>query len=251
MWFSSGRDEQSLLVFSCIWLRRRLLGISSGKVPLKSPQSPHAKTRRHPSAPASRLLAHAPRRVVERFQVARLHPFLPPGRNDTTNPHHPGARLRHTAGELLSGTSTRLVAHLLILFRWLGTRPAADQPRPKRPQEASVSLLERLHRAQAAIFDGEDDPWRRVLERALPANLKCTSTVALLALLDFPATTGNARRLARTMKSMGWVGIKSRRMAPGGWRTTECRGWSRPSHEPQVRQPCGPVERYQDGGIQK
>ena len=46
---------------------------------------------------------------------------------------------------------------------------------------------------------------------------------------QLPATAGNARRLARTMRSMGWVGLKSRRLAPGGWRGTTCRGWSRPS----------------------
>lgn len=94
-----------------------------------------------------------------------------------------------------------------------------------------MSILGRVHRIKAELSEGETDPWRRVLERALPANVNCTSTVALLALLDFPVTTGNARRLARTMKSMGWVGIKSRRLAPGGWRTTECRGWSRPVRE--------------------
>ena len=91
-----------------------------------------------------------------------------------------------------------------------------------------MALLERLHRIKTELSEGENDPWKRVLERALPGNLTCTSTVALLSLLDFPPTTGNARRLARTMKSMGWVGIKSRRLAPGGWRTTECRGWCRP-----------------------
>jgi hypothetical protein len=94
-----------------------------------------------------------------------------------------------------------------------------------------VSVLGRVHRMKPELSEGDGDPWRRVLERALPANLVCTSTVALLALLNFPPTTGNARRLARTMKSMGWVGIKSRRLAPGGWRTTECRGWSRPVRE--------------------
>jgi hypothetical protein len=109
-----------------------------------------------------------------------------------------------------------------------------------------VSLIERLHRAKAEVSEGEGDPWRRALERALPANLVCTSTVAVLSLLNFPVTTGNARRLARTMRSMGWVGIKSRRLAPGGWRTTECRGWSRPVRAPRVRQPCGPEERYHD-----
>ena len=94
-----------------------------------------------------------------------------------------------------------------------------------------MTMLERLHRIKAELSEGESDPWRRALERALPSNLTSTSTVALLTLLDFPVTTGNARRLARTMRSMGWVGIKSRRLAPGGWRTTECRGWARPVRE--------------------
>jgi hypothetical protein len=94
-----------------------------------------------------------------------------------------------------------------------------------------MPLIERLHRATAEMVADQEDPWRRALERALPANVACTSTVALLSLLDFPTTTGNARRLARTMRSMGWVGIKSRRLSPGGWRTTECRGWSRAVRE--------------------
>jgi hypothetical protein len=101
-----------------------------------------------------------------------------------------------------------------------------------------MSLIGRLHRATAEMVADQEDPWRRVLERALPANLTCTSTVALLALLDFPTTTGNARRLARTMRSMGWVGIKSRALAPGGWRTTECRGWSRPVRDLKQKDPC-------------
>jgi hypothetical protein len=91
-----------------------------------------------------------------------------------------------------------------------------------------MSLISRLHQEKAKMLDDQADPWRRLLERALPADLVCTSTVALLDILNFTATTGNARRLARTMRSMGWVGIKSRRLAPGGWRTTECRGWARP-----------------------
>jgi hypothetical protein len=81
------------------------------------------------------------------------------------------------------------------------------------------------------MLDDQEDPWKRVLERALPADVACTSTVALLDILNFAATTGNARRLARTMRSMGWVGIKSRRLTHGGWRTTECRGWARPLRE--------------------
>jgi hypothetical protein len=98
-----------------------------------------------------------------------------------------------------------------------------------------MSVLEKLHRARAEMLDDQEDPWRRVLERALPGNVVCTSTVGILGLLGFPTSTGNARRLARTMRSMGWVGIKSRRLAPGGWRTTECRGWARPFHETKLK----------------
>jgi hypothetical protein len=108
-----------------------------------------------------------------------------------------------------------------------------------------VSLIEKLHRAKLELSQGENDPWRRLLERALPADAVCTSSVALLALLGFRASTGNARRLARTMRAMGWVGIKSRRLAPGGWRTTECRGWSRPLRQAGRTQPTGHLKRYE------
>ena len=94
-----------------------------------------------------------------------------------------------------------------------------------------MSWLERLHRATEELAEGESDPWRRLLERALPANVMSISSVALLDLVDVPATTGNCRRLALTMRAMGWVGLKSRRLAPGGWRTTTCRGWARPLRE--------------------
>ncbi len=114
----------------------------------------------------------------------------------------------------------------MLVYKTCG-RPAVTEP----TREAFMPLIERLHRATAEMVADQDDPWRRALERALPASVMSTSTLALLALLNFPATTGNARRLARTMRSMGWVGIKSRRLAPGGWRTTECRGWSRPVRE--------------------
>jgi hypothetical protein len=98
-----------------------------------------------------------------------------------------------------------------------------------------MALIDRLNRAKAELSGGDNDPWRRALERAVPANLTCTSTAALLDLLGFPATTGNARRLAEIMRSMGWVGIKSRRLGPGGWRTTECRGWARPFCEMKLK----------------
>jgi hypothetical protein len=100
-----------------------------------------------------------------------------------------------------------------------------------------MSLMSRLHEAKAKMLD-EGDPWRRLLERALPADVVCMSVVGLLDLLNFAPTTGNARRLARTMRSMNWVRIKSRRLAPGGWRTTECRGWARPVREVKRKDVC-------------
>jgi hypothetical protein len=94
-----------------------------------------------------------------------------------------------------------------------------------------MSWLERLDQARAELSKHGSDPWKRALERDLPANVTSISTVALLDLLDVPPTTGNARRLAQTLRSMGWVGLKSRRLMPGGFRDTTIRGWARPVRE--------------------
>jgi hypothetical protein len=129
-------------------------------------------------------------------------------------------------------TGALVISRSFTLLIELPAYNTCDGPTTKQPvQEVSMSLIERLHHMKGELSEGENDPWRRTLERALPSNLTCTSTVSILALLGFPVTTGNARRLARTMRQMGWVGIKSRRLAPGGWRTTECRGWARSFRE--------------------
>ena len=93
-----------------------------------------------------------------------------------------------------------------------------------------MSWVGRMYQA-AQQTEQRLDPWRGVLERALPPNVGSISTVALLDLLDVPPTTGNARRLAQTMRAMGWVGLKSRRLTPGGFRDTTIRGWARPTRE--------------------
>jgi len=54
------------------------------------------------------------------------------------------------------------------------------------------------------------------------------STHALLDLIGLPNTTGNARRISKTMQALGFVPIKSRRLMPGGWKGTVTRGWARP-----------------------
>jgi hypothetical protein len=95
-----------------------------------------------------------------------------------------------------------------------------------------MSWVGKLHEAVAQRAEQGSDPWKRVLERALPASVTSISTVALLDLVDVPHTTGNARRLAQTMRALGWVGLKSRRLMPGGFRDTTIRGWARPVREP-------------------
>jgi hypothetical protein len=90
-----------------------------------------------------------------------------------------------------------------------------------------MSLLARLHQEQAELAERHADPWRAKLQGALRATEQI-STVALLDILRVPATTGNARRLAETMRSLGFVALKSRRLMPGGFRDTVARGWARP-----------------------
>jgi hypothetical protein len=97
--------------------------------------------------------------------------------------------------------------------------------------QIATSWVEKLYQACAQQAEQRSDPWKRMLERALPSCVTSISTVALLDLLDVPHTTGNARRLAQTMRAMGWVGLKSRRLVPGGFRDTTIRGWARPIRE--------------------
>ena len=101
--------------------------------------------------------------------------------------------------------------------------------------QIATSWVGRMYQA-AQQTERRLDPWKRVLERALPANVPSISTAALLDLLDVPQTTGNARRLAQTMRAMGWIGLKSRRLTPGGFRDTTIRGWARPVRSPATDQ---------------
>ena len=99
-----------------------------------------------------------------------------------------------------------------------------------------MSWMEKLQRANAGRFERRADPWRQTLENAL-RGVEAMGTAALLDLLDVPKTTGNARRLATTMRSLGWVGLKSRRLMPGGFRDTTIRGRMRPLRENRYLSP--------------
>ena len=65
--------------------------------------------------------------------------------------------------------------------------------------------------------------WQRLTMR-----VEAISTAALLDLLGLGKTTGNARRIGKIMHALGFVPIKSRTLAPGGYRDTVARGWARP-----------------------
>ena len=101
--------------------------------------------------------------------------------------------------------------------------------------QIATSWVGRMYQACAQQTEQRSDPWKRALERALPGNVTQISSSALLDLLDVPQTTGNARRLAKTMRSMGFIPLKSRRLTPGGFRDTTIRGWARPAREPRHR----------------
>ena len=110
----------------------------------------------------------------------------------------------------------------------------ADYLPRERPQEPnggfSMSWIEELHNAQAELAQRDADPLREKAEAAV-RGMEGVSTFALLDLLGLPKTTGNGRRIASTMRSLGFVPIKSRRLMPGGYRDTVTRGWARPVRE--------------------
>jgi len=90
-----------------------------------------------------------------------------------------------------------------------------------------VFFLEKLNQAKEKLADRDADPLRANVE-ATVRGMEAISTVALLDLIGLPTTTGYARRISRTMRSLGFIPIKSRRLMPGGYRDTVTRGWARP-----------------------
>ena len=98
----------------------------------------------------------------------------------------------------------------------------------RMPMKFQKSYDEILREIEAQQAQRSANPWRRALERDLPANVTHISTIALLDLLGLAPTTGNARRIAPTMRSMGFIPLKSRRLMPGGNLGTTIRGWTKP-----------------------
>jgi hypothetical protein len=90
-----------------------------------------------------------------------------------------------------------------------------------------LSFVERIRQAEAELAEHDADPLRGKVALTV-RGMDAVSTVALLDLIGLPNTTGNARRISKTMRALGYIPIKSRRLVPGGWNDTLCRGWARP-----------------------
>ena len=97
-----------------------------------------------------------------------------------------------------------------------------------------VSWSERLDQAKATLTVREADPLYGKVAAAV-RGMDEISTHALLDLIGVAMTSGNGRRVARTMRSLGFVTIKSRRLMPGGYRDSVTRGWSRPVRKPSFK----------------
>ena len=93
-----------------------------------------------------------------------------------------------------------------------------------------MSWIQKYHQAKAALAETDADPLREKVE-TLVYGMEAISTNALLDLIGLPNTTGNARRVSKSMQSLGYVPMKSRRFMPGGHRDTVTRGWARPIRE--------------------
>jgi hypothetical protein len=87
------------------------------------------------------------------------------------------------------------------------------------------SWTEQLRQAEAEVTQQNADPLRRLIESAV-RGFETIGTAPLLDMLGLPKTTGNARRVGETMRSLGFVPVKSRRLMPGGYRDTVTRGWA-------------------------
>ena len=101
-----------------------------------------------------------------------------------------------------------------------------------------MSWIKLLMEAKAEIQAADPaDPWRLPLERVRGKTwddgVERISTQSLFDLLELPQRRRNAgacRRLAKTMRELGWSPIKARGLTPGGFRD-QVRGWARDTRQ--------------------
>ena len=104
-----------------------------------------------------------------------------------------------------------------------------------------MSFISRMLEAAKKLEAPPPDPWRRPLEDALKG-VEAMSTVALFDIVGARHTTQNARRLAKIMRELKFIPIQSRRLMPGGHRSTVSRGWARPMRSLPQREKVKPQQ---------
>jgi hypothetical protein len=120
------------------------------------------------------------------------------------------------------------IGHFVTYFIQLVARLRRDGLATDNWVEQLMYWTDTLKQASAKRGEQHSDPFRRAVQHVIGCVGDCVSTSALLDLLDVPNTTGNSRRIAPIMRSLGFIPIKSRRLMPGGYRGTVTRGWARP-----------------------
>jgi hypothetical protein len=118
---------------------------------------------------------------------------------------------------------------------FLVEKVVADHFCRNRVEAWIVSWIGKLQHGIAEQRKRNADPLRARVQ-AIMDGKQSIGTAPLLDLLSLPKTTGNARRVGQTMRSLGFVPLKSRRLEPGGYRDTVTRGWIRPLR--QSPRPC-------------
>src|SRR5579862_2867830 len=79
-----------------------------------------------------------------------------------------------------------------------------------------VSYIGKIKLAKAELDAVAADPLLEKVQ-AIVRGQESIGTAPLLDLLSLAKTTSNGRRLAQTMRTLGFVPVKSRRLLPGGY----------------------------------
>jgi hypothetical protein len=90
-----------------------------------------------------------------------------------------------------------------------------------------MSFISRMREVAKQLEAPPPDPWKKTLSDALKG-VEGMSTVCLLDIVGARHNASNARRLAAVMRELKFVAIQSRRLMPGGHRSTIARGWMKP-----------------------
>ena len=89
-----------------------------------------------------------------------------------------------------------------------------------------MNLIGLTTEKRAELILRADDRLRPQVENAL-RGFDLISTHSLLRLVGIPRTTGNARRIAKIMRALDFVPVKSRRISQAGLADRVTRGWAR------------------------